>query len=67
MKIPEERKDICPVCLQPIEPEDDVIEEGERDVHASCHFGELISSAATILSKAKPIAASPKPAPKKRR
>jgi len=67
MEIPEERKDICPVCLKPIEPEDDVIQVGERDVHAACHQEEMTSSATTILSNPKPISAPPKPAPQKRR
>ena len=40
MDVPEERKDICPVCLQPIEPDDEVVQEGERDVHVLCHQEE---------------------------
>jgi len=62
----EERKDICPVCLQRIEPHDDVIEVGERDVHAPCYEEETVAAGTTILSEPKPISTSPEAAPKKR-
>jgi len=35
--VTEERKDICPICLQPVEPDDDAIQEGDRDVHVRCN------------------------------
>lgn len=67
MAILEERQDICPVCLQPIEPEDEVIQAGERDVHVPCYQEEMVASATTILSKPKPLPTPAKRAPKKRR
>jgi hypothetical protein len=62
MNVPEERKDICPVCLQPIEPEDEVIQIGERDVHIACRQEEVTSSETTILTKPKSIPAPMKAA-----
>ncbi len=65
----QESIDICPICLQPIETDDEVVQAGERDLHAACYQEETVSSAETILSKPKPkpIPAPPKKAGKKRR
>ena len=37
MNISDKNEEICPICLQRIEPDDDVIEEGEKAVHLRCH------------------------------
>lgn len=33
----EEAEDICPICMEPIEPEDEVTRIMEQPVHTSCY------------------------------
>jgi len=50
----DERRDVCPICRQPIEPDDDVIREGERDVHVACQQEENeIAGCDKLLNRSK--------------
>ena len=51
MDILDERRDVCPICRLPIEADDDVIREGERDVHVACQQEENEIAACDKLLK----------------